>query len=130
MLERAARAMCRDLGVNPDDWDECDGVRVHRWELELSTARVAIDAAFPPELLALAEAADSYAAAQEHFESYPTFDNSSVAVNTINALLAHAKTYARSRSSEGSVTAHGTARHPQPSTSSPRAASAASGREE
>jgi hypothetical protein len=48
MVEIVARAMCRDLGVNPDDWDEMDDVRVYRWELEASTARAAIEAMARP----------------------------------------------------------------------------------
>lgn len=44
-VERVARAMCIDLGLDPDDWDEdLKGNRIHRWEREANTARAAIDA--------------------------------------------------------------------------------------
>lgn len=39
IVEKAARAACDDLGVNPDDWHEEDGVRTYAWQKEVSTVR-------------------------------------------------------------------------------------------
>jgi hypothetical protein len=43
LVEAVARAMCAELGINPEDWSETDaGLRVYAWELEVNTARAGI----------------------------------------------------------------------------------------
>lgn len=45
-IEAVARALCADLGLNPDDgWEKAPGVFVARWEREAESLHAALNAA-------------------------------------------------------------------------------------